>query len=162
MTDVTRDQTVFMDAVLTPNRSLSDRAFVIVMAAALALSLFGGLFFLSMGALPVFGFFGLDALLIVGAFWLSRRDQKQRTHVRVTRDSVDLHHEDGRGGVKSASLPTAFARVELERPVKPTSWLRLCLSDKTYVLGRFLTPEEREEFASALEAAILRARKAVI
>jgi uncharacterized membrane protein len=156
------DATVFMDAVLTPNRSLSDGAFRIVVIATVAVSLLCGLYFLSSGAFPVLGFFGLDAALLIGALWLSRRDLRQETQIRVTRESVDLCHTDGRGGVRTASLPTAFARVELDRPVRPTSWLRLCLSDKTYVVGRFLTPEEREEFADALEGAIRRARSGVV
>jgi len=99
--------------------------------------------------------------LLIGALWLSRRNQRQETRIRVTRESVDLRHSDGRGGVKTASLPTAFARVELDRPARPTSGLRLCLSDKVYVVGRFLTPEEREDFADALEGAIRRARGGV-
>jgi len=155
------DATVFMDARLTPNRSLSDRAFWMTVFVAIGLSMIGSLYFLQAGALPVIGFFGLDAVLLIGALWLSRRDQRQETQIRVTRDSVDLRHSDGRGGVKTASLPTAFARVELDRPARPTSWLRLCLSDKTYVVGRFLTPEEREELADALEGAIRRARGGV-
>lgn len=158
MDTLNEEEAVFLDAVLSPNRSLSDLAYVVVMVTAMALSVVGGLFFLSLGAYPIFGFFGLDAALIAGAFWLSRRHQRQQTHIRVTRHSVDLHHDDGRGGQKSATLPTAFARVELERPVQPTSWLRLCLSDKTFVIGRFLTPDEREAFADALESAIRRAR----
>jgi len=155
------DATVFMNAVLTPNRSLSDRAFRIVVIATIALSVLCGLYFMRSGALPVLGFFGLDAALLIGALWLSRRNQRQETRIRVTRESVDLRHSDGRGGVKTASLPTAFARVELDRPARPTSGLRLCLSDKVYVVGRFLTPEEREDFADALEGAIRRARGGV-
>ena len=55
---------------LHPNRSLSQSGFVILMSSVALISFVSGLLFLSMGAWPVFGFFGLDALLIYYAFRL--------------------------------------------------------------------------------------------
>ena len=61
-------ETVYFDAVLHPHRSLGPRGFAILMGALGALSLISGIVFLSAGAWPVFGFFGLDVLIMYIAF----------------------------------------------------------------------------------------------
>lgn len=155
-------ETIFMDAVLRPNRSMSDRAVRIVLIIALVASVAWSVYFLQVGAIPVAGFFGLDVLALYLAFRVNRRMQAQETRVRVTQAHVDLDHTDGRGNSRTARLPTAFVRVELDEPVRPNTSVRLCLSDKSYVVGRFLTPEERREFAEALRGAIQRARTGLV
>ena len=108
------EEIVYFDAVLTPNRSLSERGFVIVMAMVAGVSFVTGLAFLSLGAIPVIGFFGLDAL----AFWLalrwSFRQQRQETRIIVTSTRINLHHRRANGREQEASLPSAFARIELD------------------------------------------------
>ena len=51
-------------ALLTPHRSLGPTGFLILMACLGGLSFVSGIIFVSLGAWPVFGFFGLDVLLI--------------------------------------------------------------------------------------------------
>ena len=53
-------------AILTPHRSLGRQGFVLLMATLATTWLVTGLFFLSKGAWPIFGFFGLDVLAIQG------------------------------------------------------------------------------------------------
>ena len=146
--------TVYFDAVLTPNQSLSPRAFTVIMACVAGLSFLTGMAFLSMGAFPVFGFFGLDAL----AFRWHRKGARETTRIVVTADEVALHHIDRRGEQRSASLPSAFARIELPRPVGPQSWLTIAHGKRAFVIGRFLTPNERASLADALMEALHRAR----
>jgi len=152
------DQTIYFDATLTPNRSLSPRAFTLVMAIVAGMSFVAGLAFVSMGAFPVIGFFGLDALIIWLAFRYSFRKLKQETRVRVTAEQIDLLHEQPGKPVKTASLPTAFARVRLEFPARRPSELKLAHGQKAWVIGRFLTPAERKSLKDALETAIWRAQ----
>lgn len=151
-------QKIYMDATLTPNRSLSPRAFTIVMAIVAGMSFVAGLMFVSMGAFPVIGFFGLDALLIYLAFRWSFRSLRQETKIRVTADAVDLAHYENGKQVKTASIPTIFARVRLELPERRPSKLQLAYQQQAWVIGRFLTPGERKSFKSALEDAIRRAK----
>jgi Mn2+/Fe2+ NRAMP family transporter len=54
---------VIFDALLTPQRSLSPRGFVIFMAAVCAASFVAGLMSVLAGAWPVVGFLGLDLVL---------------------------------------------------------------------------------------------------
>ncbi len=151
-------ETLYMDAVLTPNRSLSPRAFTGVMIAVAGLSFLGGIVFFSIGAIPVVGFFGLDALAIWLALRWHIRKSSEETQVRITAETLSLTHRMANGREKSATIPSAFARVELDTPVTPTSCLRIEHGRTAYVIGRFLTPKERQSLAKALRAALARAR----
>lgn len=151
-------ETIYLDATLTPNRSLSPRAFTIVMAVIAGMSFFAGLAFVSMGAFPVIGFFGLDALAIWFAFRWSFRSLKQETRVRVTAEQIELEHTRPGKAPHRASLPTAFARVSLVLPERRPSELTLAHADKAWVIGRFLTPGERKSLKTAIERAIWNAR----
>ena len=135
MTEV--QEIIYFDAMLTPNRSLSPRGFAIVMAVVGGLSFLYGVAFVSMGAFPILGFFGLDALAIYLAFRWSFRQQREERTVEV---------------------PSAFARVEIEEPLTLTSWLRIEHGRTAYVIGRFLTPPERKSLAKAIRRALLDAR----
>lgn len=149
---------IYFDATLTPNRSLSPRAFTIVMGIVVAMSFIAGLSFVSLGAFPVIGFFGLDALAIWFAFRWSFRSLKQETRVRVTAEQIDLLHTQPGQKPREASLPTAFAQVRLDFPERRASELKLLHAGKAWVIGRFLTPAERKSLKAALESAIGRAR----
>lgn len=149
---------VYLDTVLTPNRSLSDRGFNLIMALIGAASLVVGLAFLSMGALPVIGFFGLDVLAIWLAFRWHRRSQQERTRVRITAETLDLHHVFANGREKRAQIPSAFARIELDEPALPRSDLRIEHGRTAFVIGRFLTPKQRQALAATLREALRRAQ----
>ncbi|MDF3155285.1 DUF2244 domain-containing protein [Mesorhizobium sp. XAP10] len=58
----------FFQALLTPHRSLGRTGFFVLMGALLFGWLVTGAFFLSRGAWPVFGFFGLDVAAVYIAF----------------------------------------------------------------------------------------------
>ncbi|WP_213271691.1 DUF2244 domain-containing protein [Hyphomonas sp.] len=155
---LTPPETIYMDAVLTPNRSLSRNGFLIAMTAIAVTFFLTGLIFLSMGALPVLGFMGLDILAIWLAFRISFRRQKEETRVTVTARAIRLHHKDAKGHEKRAELPSAFARVELDEPAGPASWLRIEHGKTAWIIGRFLTPPERSDLAKALRKALQAAR----
>lgn len=156
MQDTTKK--IYMDAVLRPNRSLSPRAFTIVMAIVAAVSFIAGLSFIAMGAFPIIGFFGLDALAIYLAFRWSHRSMKQETRVIVTADTVQLVHDEPGQTRREAVIPTMFARVNLDYPERRPSELQIAYQQQAWVIGRFLTPGERKSFKRALEDAIRQAR----
>ena len=64
---------LYMDAVITPNRSLSPRGFALMIGALALLNLLIAILFLSMGAAPVPVFLGLDVLAVFIAFQISFR-----------------------------------------------------------------------------------------
>ena len=150
---------VYFDAELRPNRSLSKRAFYIVMGVTMAFVLSTGFVFFSLGAIPIVGFLGLDLLAIYLAFRFCFRQQSQHTRVTVTADHLRVDHVNPKGQESSVELPTAFARVELAEPLNARSWLTLASTGEAYGIGRFLTVAERKSLAHALRNAISDARR---
>ncbi len=158
MSDLSSADPVYLDAVLQPNRSLSQPGFTIFMSVLAILSFFSGMAFLSLGAFPIIGFFGLDVLAVWIAFRVCFRYQRQWTRVRVTARHLRVDHRNPAGKESFVELPAAFARIELEEPLTPHSWLTLSHRREAYVIGRFLTVEERKSLADAIRTALHQAR----
>ena len=149
--------TIYMDAELAPSRSLTERDFTRVMLFIGGVLGIIGLWCLAQGFLPVIGFLGLDVALVWWIFKRSFQKQRQRTYVKVTTEWLDMRHVDERGQEVNACLPTAFARVELDPEVQ-RGQIKVSASGKAYIIGRFLPPLERKEFAQSLKDALRKAR----
>ena len=149
---------LFLDATLTPNRSLNHRTMNIIIACVFGISLLASISFYQMGAIPVVGFFGLDALAFWWALRWNMRRQSQATHIKIDNETIRLHHIDGRGREKHAELPTAFTRVGYDRQSKYQSHLSLAYGHRILIIGHFLTDEEKQGFADVLRQSLARAR----
>ena len=153
------DGPVFMQAELAPNRSLANPAFIALMVAISLISFSAGLFYLIMGAWPVLAFFGLDVFLVWLAFRISYRDGRAREYVRVDGRDIEVVRRHPTGHRRRYRLPTAWVRLRLAEPGSHHAQLALVSHGKALVLGQFLSPHERGEFAGALGTAIECARK---
>lgn len=158
MTEYPSSKVVYMDAILRPNQSLSRSAFIVVMGLVVMINLMSAIAFLQVGAVPIAGFLGLDVLAVFFGFKICFRDQKQWTRVRITAENLRVDHVNKKGEASNVELPTAFARVELKKPYTPNSWLTLANRGEAYVIGRFLTVDERKSLAEAIREALSRAR----
>ncbi|MDO8323857.1 MAG: DUF2244 domain-containing protein [Phenylobacterium sp.] len=154
------DDLVFMDAEIRPNRSLSRRGFVVLITVLTVLNCASAAVFLSMGAVFVPMFLGLDLVAVVVAFLLSFAAAKQIERVRVTDRQVQVFQETPTWKKLMWESPTAFTRVTLLTEDDHAIDLRLALSGKEAPVARALSPAERAEFAKALEGAIYSARRA--
>jgi len=147
-----------MDAVLTPTRSLP-RAGLYVLLGVLALfNILIAILFLVMGAWPAPIFLGVDFLAVLLAFHLSYRQARRRERVQVSADEVRVVHEVGAQKRTVWRSPTAFTRVEVEAKGQPEVRVSLALSRRRLVVAGQVSPQERADFADALEAAIRSAR----
>src|SRR5262249_57133971 len=81
--NVPTPEPAIFSAVLTPHRSLSRNGFLALMLLAGGISLVTGTTFLLAGAWPVFGFCGLDVLLLYWALKVSYRRAKAYEQVTV-------------------------------------------------------------------------------
>src|SRR6201990_2781855 len=77
-------QSVLFAARLTPHRSLNRTGFIVLMVFLSVLSFAAGMAFLLKGAWPVFGFFGLDVLVIYWAFRVNFRRAQDTEEISVT------------------------------------------------------------------------------
>lgn len=151
---------VLFDAVLRPNRSLGPRGFLILMLTLGGLSFAAGIAFIAIGAWPVFGFFGLDVLAIYVAFRLNYRSGRRYEALRLTESRLSLLRVDWRGRSERIDLQPYWLRVEIDDPVTSGSQILLASHGRRTVVGSFLSPDERADFAAALRQALADSRRA--
>src|SRR3569623_137101 len=134
-------------AELTPHRSLGRTGFLALMLFLSIVSFIAGIVFLSMGAWPVFGFFGLDVLLIYWAFRVNYARARASEHLVLTPHELRLRRVSHRGNV-------------MEWTFNP-HWVRLYLRShgRSVAVGRFLGPDEKASFAKALRLALQDAKR---
>lgn len=143
---------LYMDAVITPNRSLSARGRCRVMAVTLVLAAVPISVFWAIGA-PIASFFvGMGVIGLWLALHLSARAGR-RERVRVSGQAVEVIRHERRVW----SSPPAFTRVEVEGEADEARvWLRL--SGRQTPVADSLSPGERRDFARALQDAVRAAR----
>jgi uncharacterized membrane protein len=147
-------------ARLTPHRSLSRTGFALVMTVLGAISFAAGMVFLLIGAWPVFGFFGLDVLLVYWAFRANYRAAAAYEEVVVTPSELRVRKVSHRGQVSEWALNPLWARLEYEIDEEfGMQRLYLVSRGRKLPIASFLPPQERESFAAALAAAIGEAKR---
>jgi uncharacterized membrane protein len=139
-----------MDAVIQPNRSLSAGGLKLLLGVLIAWNGVMAVFFLVIGAFPIPIFLGLDLFGVWLAFRVSNARAGRSERVRVTSQTVEVARDER----TVWSSPTAFTRIE---PVEGA--VRVCLSGRSIRVARALSGAERDDFAQALQAAVLSARK---
>jgi uncharacterized membrane protein len=147
-------------ARLTPHRSLSRGGFLALMGFLTAISFIAGFVFLLMGAWPVFGFFGLDVLIVYWAFRLNFRRAAATEDIVVTPYELRVRRVSHRGYVVEWTLNPLW--VQLDKKVHEEfgiEKLYLVSRGRRLSIGNFLGPEEKASFANALGAALQAAKR---
>lgn len=151
---------LFMDAEIRPNRSLSERGFVILITVITAANVACAAVFVNIGAHFVLPFLGLDLAAIVVAFLASFRASRIIERVQVSAAAIKITYETPKAVRLVWESPTAFTRVISESDAEDRMLaLRLALSGRETAVAVALSPGERRQFAQALEDAIWRARR---
>ena len=157
--DLTQEPTIF-SAVLTPHRSLGRKGFLILMTVLGLISFATGTAFLLAGAWPVFGFCGLDVLLIYFAFRVSYRRAKAYEQVTVTPSELTVRQVSHHGRISEWTLNPLW--VKLDRVVHAEFGIErlfLVSHGRRLAIAGFLGPQEKESFALALSAALGEAKR---
>lgn len=147
-------------ATISPYRSLSLRGFNILMAFVGLASFAAGVGFISMGAWPVFGFFGLDAALIYWAFRRNYFDARAYEQINLSRERLSVKRVSAHGRAREFEFNPYWTRLDVDRRSWGIAALALSSSGKRLAIGVFLSPNERGRFADALSAALAAARTA--
>ena len=153
------EPTIF-SAVLTPQRSLSPRGFSIFMLVLGSLSFSIGMYFVLRGAWPVFGFCGLEVLLVYWAFRINYRRGKAYELVTVTPSELTVRKVTHHGRMREWTLNPLW--VQLDRVVHAEYGIErlfLVSRGRRLTIAGFLGPDEKASFASALSAALGEAKR---
>jgi uncharacterized membrane protein len=153
------EPTIF-SAVLTPHRSLNRRGFLVLMLVLGGISFATGMVFLMAGAWPVFGFCGLDVLLVYLAFQVSYRRAKAYEQVTVTPSELTVRKVSHYGRISEWTLNPLWVR--LDRVVHAEFGIErlfLVSHGRRLAIAGFLGPEEKASFALALSAALGEAKR---
>jgi uncharacterized membrane protein len=157
--DAGNDDLIF-SARLTPHRSLGRRGFLLLMAAIALLSFSTGLYFWSLGAWPILGFFGLDFLAIWIAFRLNYRAARTYEEVEVSRRVLVIRHVDPRGRMTELCFNPHWIRLELQLDdERQVTRLLVRSREALHPIGTFLNPPDRTSFAHAFGMALAEARR---
>lgn len=118
-----------------------------------------GIAFVLIGAWPVFGFFGLDVLLVYVAFRVNYRWGRIYETILLTEDELTVERMTPDGSIRRWRFQPYWLKVDIDDPPHQNSALTLSSHGKALVIGAFLTPTERLEFADALREALDKLRQ---
>ena len=149
---------VLFRAVIHPHRSLSPAGFRRLIWCVGGLSFSTGLAFYLLGAWPVVGFMGVDLALLYWAFKASYRSGHAFETVELTEGALTVEKVDAANHRQVWTLPPGWLRVHLDEPLRPGSQITLTSHGRQLVVGGYLSPDERRDFADALRAALERWR----
>jgi uncharacterized membrane protein len=160
--DLPHDAPKLFSARLTPHRSLNRTGFLVLMAFLSAVSFAAGIAFLLMGAWPVFGFFGLDVLVIYWAFRINFRRAAAVEEISVTPSELRVRRVSHRGHVVEWVLNPLWVRLDQKTHAEfGIERLYLVSRGRRVSIGSFLGADEKASFAKALMAALQTAKRGI-
>ena len=117
--------------------------------------------FVTIGAWPVCGFFGLDVLLVYVAFRLSYRSARQRETLRLAEEEFTVERVGIRGDRRFWRFQPFWLRVVYEERPDESNRLSITSHGQSLAIGAFLPPPVRREVAGSLRDALARWRAAL-
>lgn len=150
------------DAILRPHRSLGPTEFFILMSLVATVGFAAGIAFLLIGAWPVFGFCGLEVVLLYVCFRLNYRGGRSFERIRLTEGELTVERYDSYGQARRWSFQPFWLQVTMAEPATSDSPLLLSSHGRSLAIGAFLTVDERLEVARALRQALAAQRAAPV
>jgi uncharacterized membrane protein len=153
------DRPIF-SATITPHRSLGRTGFIVLMSAIGLASFIAGIIFIRMGAWPIFGFLGLDVLLIYWAFRANYRSARACEEIVVGYEEIRVRRADHRGNRQEWKINPLWAKIEREED-EEFGLMRLYLvaRGRRLSIAHDLSPNEKSSFAAAFGAALTEAKR---
>ncbi len=143
---------------LRPNRSLSRKHFLWMIAGVAAIFLAMGLRFLVLGAWPILPFMAFDLALLWWAMRASYRSGEAVEELRLDGQGLELVRISPLGHRQRTVLEPHWAKVELEEYGDRQNRLWLKSGQRRVPVGSFLSPPERVEIARVIEDGLARFR----
>jgi len=153
---------LLFDAVLYPHRSLSRTGFWLVMGLVSIVSFGAGTAFYRVGAWPIVGFLGLDVALIYTAFRINYRAARLTELIKLDERELRIQRISPRGKMLSWTFSSFWVRVRMDNPPDEDSDLVISSHGRYLELGAYLSPQEKLDVATALNAALSELRDGAV
>ena len=139
---------------LKPYRSLNKIGFITMMVVLSGFSFITGIIFMKKGAWPVFGFFGLDILLVYIFFRLSYKSGKEFEVINLTKKKLIIKKYKEKKIIKTYILDANWVKIQIQNPLEHSSKLQVSSKNKSIIIGSFLRLDEKIEVLQNIENAL--------
>jgi len=142
-----------LNLTIYPHRSLSKTGFKILMLFITILCLGGGIIFWQLGAWPVFGFLGLDILLVYFAFKINYNRGNIYENLKIVSQKIRVSRSFPSGKLQVWDLDPHWTKVEI---IKKHNNVNLLISSegKVVSIGSFLNNFDKEKLLETLNHSI--------
>ena len=103
-------------------------------------------------------FDGVDVAIVFWAFQVNYRDARRYEKVRLTADRLTVERGGPSRPAKVWTFQPYWLTVTMDDPPEHHSQLTLSSHGRSLIVGSFLSPDERNDFANALREALSRAK----
>lgn len=139
---------------LKPYRSLNKLGFFILMLILCIFSFVAGIMFIKIGAWPVFGFFGLDVLLVYICFKINFMSGKKFEVINLTKTNLIIEKYGPKKIEKIYKLNPNWIKIKILNVKNRASKVIIKSKNKSIVIGSFLRPQEKIEIVETLKKAL--------
>ena len=151
---MTHRKKILYKITLYPYRSLNKLGFFLLMFILALFSFIAGIIFMLKGAWPVFGFFGLDVLLVYIFFKINFESEKKKEIIILTKNQLIIEFYDSKRIIKKHYLEANWLKINLIKLKKEISKLQISSKNKSIVIGSFLRYQEKINVAKSLHRAL--------
>ena len=103
------------------------------------------------GAWPVFGFFGLDVLLVYIFFKINFKSGKKKERILLTSNQLIIEFYESQKIVKTCFLNPNWLKINLIQLKNQTSKLQISSINKAIIIGSFLRYQEKKKVIELLQ-----------
>ena len=103
------------------------------------------------GAWPVFGFFGLDVLLVYIFFKINFKSGKKKERILLTSNQLIIEFYESQKIIETCFLNPNWLKINLIQLKNQTSKLQISSINKTVIVGSFLIYQEKKQVIKSLQ-----------
>ncbi len=141
----------FLNLTIFPHRSLSKKGFTILMAIITFICLSGGLVFWFIGAWPVFGFLGLDIILVYLAFKMNYRSGDMYERLLIVSKKLKIFRSFASGKTQVWELNPYWAKAKIIDITKNHCQLLIESENKVVSIGSYLNDYDKRKLKDKIE-----------
>ena len=144
----------FLDVTVLPYRSLSKKGFRTLMLIVSAIFFVIGVFFWYIGAWPVFGFLGLDVLLLYYAFKINYKSGEITESLKLIKENLQITRNFPSGTEQKWNPEPYWTKVEISNPRINQYNLIVKSKEKVVMIGSFLNYYDKKRLMKKIEDAL--------